>query len=280
MHIRFAAMALIMATAVSAGAEDPLNILFYGNSFTIGTGFGSTSSVNAVVRDIAVAAGHPQPHVASGAVAGQSLGWHRTNNTAIITTGIPSDNEWDYVVLQDYSTRPTHIGSLAAHRADFLALYDLVRNHSPGARAIGFETWARAPGHSYYPGTFANPAQMQQELRDGYALSTADVVATFGDGASQVASVGSAWENAGWQSLHHTDLYHANNRGTLLAAMMIYGTAYGDGTISDIDLSGVLSNLSLSPSEGAFLAGVADTTLPEPSAALLLVLSAVMLRRR
>ena len=60
------------------------------------------------------------------------------------------------------------------------------------------------------------------------------------------------------------DLWHAQNRGSLLAALVIYGTIYED-TTSDIDLSGVLASLNLSPADGTFLTGIADATLvPEP----------------
>lgn len=285
MKSRLSALVLSVAAAAAAWAgSDQYNLLFYGNSFTIGVGFGSTRSVNALVSDIAVAAGKPQPFVRAATAAGQSLEWHRTNNTAVITTGIPAGQNWDFVILQDHSTQPTHIGSLALHRSSFTGLYSLVRNHSPNVTAIGFETWARAPGHSFYlgnPPLFpGGPTQMQQELRDGYMLSNADTNALYGDGASRTAAVGDAWENANWQSLHGSDLYHAQNRGTLLAAMMIYGTIYQDNTISDINLAGVLNTLGLTPADGEFLSGVADATLPEPASALLVLFALAIVRRR
>ncbi|MBN1511538.1 MAG: hypothetical protein JXB13_05945 [Phycisphaerae bacterium] len=271
---------LLPATAAQAAK---LNLLFYGNSFTMGSG--STRSVDALVKDIATAAGQTTPNVVSGAQSGWTLGQHLATNTGIITSSIAPGQTWDYVILQDYSTRPTHIGNLAAHGADFVSMYQAVAAHSPAAKVIGFETWARAPGHEFYTGASPSfpggPAQMQQELRDGYNLSTGDVNALAGAGTSLVAPVGDAWESTGWSNLHSGDLYHANNRGTLLAALVIYGNIYQDD-VSDINLTSVLTSLSMPSAYGAYLADVADQFIvPEPSVALLLVFgSAAMLRRQ
>jgi hypothetical protein len=263
------------------------NILFYGNSFTIGVGFGSSRSVDSLVREVAMSAGHPQPYTRSAASAGQSLEWHRLNNTAVITSGIPAGQKWDHVVLQDFSTQPTQIGNLALHRSSFVGLYEAVRNHSPNVKAVGFETWARAPGHSFYTGGSpafpGGPAQMQQQLRDGYALSTADVNALYGPGTSVVSPVGSGWQNAGFPlNFYASDLYHAANRGTLLTSLMLYATIYGDNTVSDIDLTSVLGSLGLSASDGALITAVVENTIPEPAFAMTLLpaLGGLLLRRR
>lgn len=274
-----AAMLAVLAAALPAQAG--LNILFYGNSFTLGTG--STRSVDYLVDKIAVAAGAADPTTVSAAVSGQTLSYHLAYNTSVIANGLPAGQHWDYVVLQDYSTQPTHVGSVAAHRADFLAMYQLVAANSPNVKAIGFETWARAPGHSFYTGSppsFTNPAEMQAELRNGYALSTADVNAAMGAGKSQVAPVGDAWEATGWNNLHASDLYHANNRGTLLTALVLYGTIYHDN-VSDLNLTAIGLDLGIPGPQVGYLAGVADRYLvPEPSGLVLALAGAGLLLRR
>lgn len=252
------------------------NLLFYGNSFTIASGFGSSVSVDTMVKAIAVAAGQPQPYTRSAAVANQSLEWHRLNNTATITNGIAAGQKWDAVVLQDFSTYPTHIGNLALHRSSYLGLFQLVRNHSPNVKAIGFETWARGPGHSFYTGGSPSfpggPSEMQQELRSGYALSTADVNALYGAGTSTVSPVGDGWENAGFPvNFYASDIYHAANRGTLLTSLMLYSTIYQDPTVSDINLGSILTALGISSADGAMIAGVVDRTVPEPSTAIVMI---------
>ncbi|MCB9867348.1 MAG: SGNH/GDSL hydrolase family protein [Phycisphaerales bacterium] len=276
-------IAAVAVFLLAGSSQAGINILFYGNSFTLGSG--STRSVDALVNDIALAAGQADPYTLSAAVSGQSLSYHLAYNTAVISSGLPAGQTWDYVVLQDYSTQPTHLGSVAVHRADFAAMYQTVAAHSPDVKVIGFETWARAPGHSFYTGATPSfpggPAQMQAELREGYALSTADVNALAGAGTSRVAPVGDAWESTGWNNLHYTDLYHANNRGTLLAALVIYGTIYRDD-VGDIDLTAVTESLAMPGPYGTYLAGVADQFItPEPaSLSLLLAGAGVVLRRR
>jgi len=262
-----------VALALAAGAahaENPKTILFYGNSFTIG--IGSTEAQNAggvpgVVRALAIAAGHPAPNVENAAVSGQTLTWHLANNLAVIAN--PQDFtpapgfQWDVVVIQDFSTRPTHIGNLPLFRSDVVDMYEAVRAHSLNVAPVLYETWARGPGHSYYTGDNpefpGGPAQMQQELRDGYELARQDVDAAYGSGKATTAPVGDAWEDTGWNDLHSTDIYHANSRGTYLAALVIYGTIYQERTAG---LPPVLA--SISPQAAADLQAYADAVIPDP----------------
>lgn len=261
-----------LACALSGGmalAENPKNILFYGNSFTLG--IGSTEAeqfggVPEVVKQLAVAAGYPAPRVENAAVSGQSLAWHIGNNTGAIAdpgdfAEVP-DFQWDLVVLQEYSTTPTHIGDPAAFRSDANTLYGLVLSHSPAAQAVLFETWARGPGHSYYtgsPATFpGGPAQMQQELRDNYELARQELAAAHGAENVSVARVGDAWEATGWANLHATDIYHANTRGTYLTGLVLFGTIYGERTTAGLPKLFA----SLTAQEAADLQAVADQYLP------------------
>lgn len=266
-----------------ASAQTP-RVLFYGNSFTIASGFGSSKSVDAMFRDVAIAAGNPIPLARSASVAGRSLDWHLNNNTAAIANSIAPGLTWDYVVLQDFSTQPTTLGDLALHRSSYVALFDRVRQHSPNVKAIGYETWARGPGHSYYtsnPPSFpGGPAQMQAQLRDGYNLSTADANALFGPGSSVVAPVGDAWELAGFPlNYYASDRYHAANRGSLTAALLIYSKVYNDLTLDDINLSSVFTNLSLSQADGQSVVAYAQAVIPEPATLGLLVVIPLTLRR-
>jgi hypothetical protein len=277
---------LVMLSVSVATAETAKNLLFYGNSFTIATGFGSSRSVPDVVKAIANAAGRPAPNVVNPSVAGWTLQQHLTSNTGTINSGIAAGQNWDAVILQDYSTQPTHIGSVAEHRSSYLAMYQLVKARSPSAVAIGYETWARGPGHEYYSGnppTFANPAAMQSELRAGYALSTADVNALYGPGTSTVAPAGDAWERANFPlNFYASDIYHASNRGTLLNAMVLYGTIYNDPTIRDINMPSLLLTLGISTTDAQTLAGFAESVLPEPASLAVLSFVGISLctRRR
>jgi hypothetical protein len=273
-------------------AEDPKDILWYGNSFTLATCCGGTRSVPNIFRDIVIAAGRPAPRNRDASQNGQSLQGHLTSNTAVITSGITAGEKWEHVVLQDYSTWPTHIGNLPQHLSSSLGLYNAVKAHSPSVVPVMYETWARGYGNSFYPGSFANPAAMQQELHDGYQASHDNINAAAGSDVAKVAWAGDAWEQGNWAANLYSasDLnYHASNRGSLLNAMVLYGTMYNDPTISDINLATVIGNLSaqgLTLADGAYLASLAESVLapvPEPTTGMLVLLTLVSLtatRRR
>ncbi|TWT47539.1 PEP-CTERM sorting domain-containing protein [Botrimarina hoheduenensis] len=290
----FVAIAALALSHPGIAAGQAKNVLFYGNSFTLG--FGSTRSVNALFKDIAIAAGHPAPLVQSAAASGQEIGWHVANNTAAIFTLIPPAQDWDAIVMQEHSTKltraypgpPAFPASVADSQSDIVALYNVAKLRSPDVTPVLYETWARGPGHAFYSGVtplFADPAEMQAEIRTGYdALQSALNTAT-GDERALIAPVGDAWEAAGYDRLHANDLWHAQNRGTMLAALVIYGTVYGDVTTSDIDLTSVLSSVGLSAADGMQLTAAADVTLnpiPEPCSVILIVggAGAVMFMRR
>lgn len=282
MFNRIAARVVALAVLLSAVAAhaQPLNVIFYGNSFTFGAG--STRSVNALFSDIATAAGEETPFVVSAAVSGQDLEFHVTNNTNTIFTSLPPAEDWDYLVMQEHSTKLTRTfpdppffpASVDESKDNAVALHEVAKSRSAGVVPVLYETWARGPGHQFYTGNppaFSDPSEMQAELRDGYNQLKAALDANAGGDIALIAPVGDAWEEANYDNLHSGDLWHAQNRGTLLAALVIYGTVYGDTTTSDIDLSGVLASLNLDATDGAFLTAAADATLgiPEPASALL-----------
>ena len=67
--------------------------------------------------------------------------------------------------MQEYSTRPTdNIGDPVAFKVAATFLYDRVKESSPAAQIILYETWARHEDHSYYPDSFADRDEMQEQL--------------------------------------------------------------------------------------------------------------------
>lgn len=286
------AAALVLVVPFASASAQPMNVLFYGNSFTLG--FGSTDSVNGLFEDIAIAAGQEAPLVQSAAASGQDIEWHVANNTNAIFTLIPPNRDWDFIVMQEHSTKLTRVyngspsfpASVDESKEDVVDLYNIAKQRSPNVVPVLYETWARGPGHPFYTGNppdFTGPADMQAEVRQGYDELKGALDASVGGDLALIAPVGDAWENANYDQLHANDLWHAGNRGTLLAALVIYGTVYED-TTSDIDLSGVLASLNLTADDGVFLTRVADATIaiPEPSSFLLLSLASCggLLRRK
>lgn len=280
--IAVAAIALFVAPG--ARAQQPYDILYYGNSFTLGQG--SSATVPSLVSDLAVAGGFPAPRSINASVGGQSWAWHLQFNSGPINSAIPAAENWDFAVLQDFSTMPTRLGNVAAHRSSGVALYQAIAARSPNVVPVLFETWARGFGHSFYAG--ANPSfpggppQMQAEVRNGYLLTQGDINAAHGSPIARLAPVGDAWENAGFPAnFYDTDIYHAANRGTLTAALTIYAKIYNDPTTSDLNLTGVLTRLNLSPAVGAFITSIVDATLvPEPASGALAILALAAIHSR
>lgn len=142
--------------------EAPNDIFFVGNSFTFG------GPVPVLVHDLAVYAGFPEPNVEYRALGGRSLRYHREDETE---AGAPARvaEGWDVVVLQDFSTRPTDsIGDPEGFKEDATWFHDLARESRDHCRVILYETWARRFNHGIYPGSFADPADMQAQLRMHY----------------------------------------------------------------------------------------------------------------
>lgn len=208
----------------------PLEILFIGNSFT------HQGPVPQRVQEIATSASWPSPVVQYVAPGGKDLTFHKTNPDTLTAV---DRGGWDFVVLQDFSTRPTdQIGDPAAFKQDATWFYDRIQATSPGATVVLYMTWARHPDHSFYPGTFADPAQMQRELRFHYNDAANQYIPANSTAADKdnvvVAPVGDAWEThlngISPLRLHGSDDYHANEQGQYLNGLVIYSTIYNRST--------------------------------------------------
>ena len=283
-----AAAALVCAGAsVCARADaqtdaEPRSILFYGNSFSQ-----SGPGVDDLVQDLAVAAGHAEPYVFGLFVGGKDLRWHYSNATSIIDSQIPEGQTWDHLVLQGHSLRPTTHpteGDRDRFRTSALGLFEAMLDHSPEADVTLFETWARAPGHAFYPDVWPEPAAMQAELRAGYAQAAADLRAI---GSAEVAPVGSAFEQAGFDpGLYADDLWHARNKGALLIGLTLYGSIYDDPALADLDpiqLADLAADLGLDPADTAEVLAAAEAAMIPTPAGVLALLGGVLLatgRRR
>ena len=259
------AIALAIASAGARGADAAgddtagRNILFFGNSFTMTAG-----GVENIVRDVAVAAGEPEPYVRAAAIGGQALEIFLRPEVWVIDGWAPEGDTWDTIVMQELSTKPTShpdTGDPAGFRADALMLYEKALMTHPGANSVLFETWARAPGHDFYPDIFPNPVAMQDELWDNYRLAAGDINAAHGRGASAVAPVGEGFQSLAWRDLYADDLWHANARGGLLAGLILYGTIYADPTVGDIDLTAIATGLGLTEADALELSAAADAVL-------------------
>lgn len=234
--------------------ETAKRLLFFGNSFSV------YDDVPGHVRSLAALAGHPTPLVVADLALGTDLAYHigqvdsyPENNVA--HASLDGTNTWDWVVIQGYSTEATHLRDPAVFKANALSLFQRVKNHASG-KGVGvspllFQTWARAPGHSFYPVDFVDPAAMQLEIRTGYQ-EAAQIIQTEEPTADvRIAPVGDAFERGGFDpaDLYASDLYHAGNLGPELAALVLYKTLYATtvtnipyGTVSAAGWTNMSSN--------------------------------------
>ena len=234
--IRFKLAAAAAAALIAFPALAEHKVLFLGNSFTIGSGGGG---VPGIFDALARAGGHADPTTVMQAVGGVDYQYHATDATAQAAI---ASQPWTHVVMQNYSTQPTHIGSVANHLTYGSLLYRQVLSNSPQAKVILFETWSRSAAHSLItgvstPSSFASTAEFQAELRTNYhKLADSLNASNPANPRVEVAPVGDAWENGGgllpasdpgFLDLHTTDEYHGNNNGYYLAAAVIYSQIYG-----------------------------------------------------
>ena len=209
--------------------DRPLRILFVGNSFTFG------GPVPDLMRDIAAGSGWPEPVVQRATVGGYSLERHRERAETIAAVDA---GRWDYVVLQELSTRPTdNIGDPARFKQDATWFYDRARASSPDVKVVMYETWARHPDHSVYPNRFDDPAQMQAQLSAHYRDSVTYIPANATSPPPHdvtLAPAGSAWArhlgSPDAERLHDVDDYHAGANGQYLNALVIYATIFNRAT--------------------------------------------------
>ncbi|MEZ4250161.1 MAG: hypothetical protein R3B99_18165 [Polyangiales bacterium] len=245
---------------------DPRRVFFLGNSFTF------TYDLPGLFRQLASAGGFTPPIVDSYTVGGQTLQGHRADSAANAGPArIPEG--WDVVILQELSTRPTDaIGPAEQFKVDATYFHDLARDANPDGRVILYETFARRAGHALYPATFADPEDMQAQLRFHYDDAADEYIPRFTESVVppnvEVARVGDAWEAqlalGEPPRLHGSDDYHPSRAGAYLSALVFVGTVYGRSTIG-LPAIGVDDATALALQESADL--VTGATRPVPSIA-------------
>ena len=232
----------LAGASVSHGAS----VLFVGNSFTQsasnagqsynaanvtdanGTGVGG---VPGIFKKLATEGGFSNVTVTIETVGGETLAYHRTNKAAII-----GGSAWDWVVLQEYSTRPLSSPSGDANGTNILAfrnsvtsIESLALSANGATKVLLYETWARPD--KIAAGYFGTLAAMQSELRNSYSTAVADYGlagwAPVGDAFLEAIRLGYADDpttsaSEGPITLWNGDNYHASAYGSYLGASLFY----------------------------------------------------------
>lgn len=171
-------------------------ILFIGNSYTY------CNDLPAMVQSLAQSADRDveASQVTSG---GKTLEWHWYNPG---TLDALARSDWDFVVLQEQSTRPVE------EPEAMLSAAKRLQARAGSAKVVLYHTWARQ-----------NIPEMQEGLNDSYFRVAREL-------SCLVAPAGLAWqkalaENPDWV-LHTEDRSHPNTIGTYLTACVFYATLF------------------------------------------------------
>ena len=190
-------------TFSTSATEPPRNVLFIGNSYTYGNG-GMDVRLQEMVDEV-----HPELNFNAEAVTsgGATLESHYNNASTITTI---ETGGWDYVILQEQSTRPIDNPELMYQYATLL---DGVITGA-GAETAFFMTWARAFDPSMIEGLAAAYDTIGEQLD------------------AMVCPVGRAWQNSLLQDpeliLHLSDDSHPNVWGTYLSICVFYACLFGE----------------------------------------------------
>lgn len=198
-----------------ANQDEPLEVLFVGNSFTF------FNNMPVIFTDLAESGGH-QVNVTSVARGGFSLEQHAED---FATLDMLENKHWDLVILQERSDIP----ALAQERE--VNMYPLVRLLNEqvrlkGGETILFMTWGNRDGLPR--AGYHNYKGMQSEISTAY-LAIADELNV------RVAPVGIAWQNVLEQDPHF-DLWamdgsHPSLMGSFLAANVLYATIFNESPV-------------------------------------------------
>ncbi|MGB1318540.1 MAG: hypothetical protein ACPG5W_10050, partial [Flavobacteriales bacterium] len=200
---------LILSALITASSlAQETSVLFLGNSYT------QTQNLPGTLYNLALAGGDTI-YQESNTPGGYTLEGHSTNATTLSKI---ASRDWDFVVLQEQSQRPSFgEAQVAAQVYPFAEiLVDSIRSNYQCTEPIFFMTWGRRDGDQQNCAGF--PALctfegMQERLRNAYLEMTFDNDAT-------VAPCGAAWQqmalvnNTFWNGLYSGDGSHPSAWGT------------------------------------------------------------------
>ena len=225
----------------------PVKVLFVGNSYTAANNLAAMFSQLALSKGDTVQAYSVNP-------GGYTFELHTTYAP---TLAMIDSMDWDFIVLQEQSQRPSFPQSQVEVEVYpyARALDSLIHLNNPCTETVFYMTWGRKYGDAgncaFWPPvcTFSG---MQQQLRDSYVKMGVD-------NSALIAPVGEAWKRS-WAvdstiNLWVSDNSHPDVTGTYLAACVFYATIFRNSPVGATYLS------SLSVPVATHLQQMADGTV-------------------
>jgi hypothetical protein len=209
---------LLLASVVLFSQSQTKRVLFIGNSYTY------VNNLPQMIADMA-ATTNDTLIFDSSTPGGHSLKAHLTNSNTI--NKIKAGN-WDYVVLQDQSQRPSFPYSFV--QAEVLpyarGLDSLINHHNPCAETVFYMTWGRKNGDASNC-TFFSPLCTYQGM-DSLLNLRYQMMADSNE--ALVSPVGAVWNyirnNHPSIELYSPDESHPSIAGTYAAACAFYSTFF------------------------------------------------------
>lgn len=238
---------LIFANAPVLLAQDPVKVLFIGNSYT------SANDLPGTFRQLAAGLGRT---VTTSAVNPGGYTFNQHSVYAATLTAIQSE-KWDYVILQEQSQLPSFPPSQVTVEVFPYArkLDSLIRLNDSCTETVFYMTWGRKNGDASNCAAWppvCTYAGMQEQLRKNYLQMGAD-------NSAVVAPVGMAWNAVVQQSplfdLWSSDESHPSLHGTYLTACVFYATLFHESP------AGSTYQSSLDAIDASFLQQIAAKTV-------------------
>lgn len=232
----FAVLFLLAAGAASLHADEAL---FIGNSYTYGGSVAPVKSNGGVPKlvELIAASKGKKLAVKTVAVGGKDWGFHLQRTE---TYDALKERPWTWIVLQDYSTKSTHIGNAEEFFQNGGIFYQKAKEATPQAKIMLYQTWAREKTNPMYTGTsspksFTNSAEMFSEIKASYAELQKRLEALDPGPQIALAPVGEAFalcaEKHPEISLYVKDKHHASEQGSYLAALVLYASLFQDNPV-------------------------------------------------
>ncbi|MDR1762286.1 MAG: DUF4886 domain-containing protein [Bacteroidales bacterium] len=200
----------------AASAQEPVRVLFIGNSFTY------TNNLPAILQNLAQSQGK-KVSTHANLIGEMGFKGHAQNDS---TNKLIRQGNYDYVVLQGYSREFTHSDdSIEQASLPYVQqLMDSIQHYAPQAIPIFYMTWGYKNGTTL-PTSFANFDDMNNIIQQRYENLAQYYVCW-------VAPVGVAWKTIIHTypniNLYASDNYHPSLAGSYLAACTFYSMLFNE----------------------------------------------------
>ena len=222
-------------------------VLFIGNSYT------AVNSLPYLVSSVALANGDTMI-TNSHSPGGYTFEMHSTDTNAIAKI---YSQQWDYVILQEQSQRPSFPpAQVATEVYPYATILDsMIHDNNPCSETVFYMTWGRKNGDASNCASWPPVCTyegMQARLRESYmemALQNNSTVSPVGAAFSYVRSLNPVFD------LYSPDESHPSIYGSYLAACVFYATIFHKSPVGTSFIS------TISQQDAAFLQNAAHAVV-------------------